>query len=50
MSEEKTTKILEYMNALVNLYGILPKEKLLEIYNDQQDGSLTREDLEQVIE
>ena len=50
MSEEKNTMILDYMNALVNLYGILPKEKLLDIYNDHQGESLTRADLERVIE
>jgi preprotein translocase subunit SecA len=38
--------IQEYIIALTNLYGVVTKEKVLEIYNDQNEEKLTLDALE----
>ncbi|WP_308637389.1 YecA family protein [Paenibacillus silvisoli] len=40
--------VLQYIEAVVSLYGICPIEKMLEIYNDQNEGSLTKEAVDAV--
>jgi preprotein translocase subunit SecA len=40
------TKLTKYIIALTNLYGILHKDRLLEIYNSQNDEKITMEDVE----
>lgn len=39
--------ILEYLRATTNLYGIVPLEKVVEIYNQQNEDSIILADLEQ---
>lgn len=36
----------EYVGALVNLYGMFHKEKLLEIYNEQNEEQISMDDIE----
>jgi len=40
------TQLTKYIIALTNLYGILHKNKLIEIYNSQNDEKITMEDVE----
>jgi hypothetical protein len=40
------TQLTKYIIALTNLYGILHKDKLIEIYNSQNDEKITMEDVE----
>lgn len=41
-----TNLILDYIRATTNLYGIVPLEKIVEIYNQQNDDQIEIEDVE----
>ncbi len=41
-----TNLILDYIRATTNLYGIVPLEKVVEIYNQQNDDQIGTEDVE----
>ena len=36
----------EYIGAMVNLYGMFPKEKLLKVYNEQNSEQVSMDDIE----
>ncbi len=42
--------VLDYIRATTNLYGIAPFEKIMEIYNQQNDDQICIEDLDAYIE
>lgn len=42
----KNELIIDYIVALTNIYGIVPKDKVVEIYNMQNDDKITIEELE----
>ena len=42
-------KILDYINSCVNFYGIVPKEKVLEIYNMQNKDQISVEYIDNLI-
>lgn len=42
--------ILDYIRATTNLYGIAPFEKVMEVYNQQNDDQIGIEDLEVYID
>jgi hypothetical protein len=44
----KEKMIRDYIVALTNLYGIVPKEKVVEIYNQQNEDKMTYADLSAV--
>ena len=41
--------IIDYIKATTNLYGIVSKDKVIEIYNSQNDESITMDELENVV-
>lgn len=41
--------ILDYIKATTNLYGIVSKDKVMEIYNSQNDGAISMEELEELV-
>jgi len=43
------TMIIDYIKATTNLYGIVSKDKVIEIYNRQNDESITMVELENVV-
>lgn len=49
LSEEEDL-LLNYIRALVNLYGAVPKAKVLEIFNKQNDLDWTLDDLDTLID
>lgn len=42
----KMNLLMKYIIALSNLYGMVPKEKVLEIYNSQNDDPINLDDVE----
>ena len=42
--------LITYVVALTNLYGIAPKDVVLEVYNTQNQKRVTKEDLEKEVE
>lgn len=48
MTEETKQLLQDYMFAAVNLYGIIPLWKFLEIYNSQNEQQVTEEELKEL--
>ena len=41
--------IIDYIKALVNLYGLVSKEKIVEIFNMQNDDKIVADDIDKIV-
>ncbi|HBL84292.1 MAG: hypothetical protein A2Y17_07445 [Clostridiales bacterium GWF2_38_85] len=48
LSESIQSELNDYMNATIEIYGIISMEKLVEIINSQNDYVVTTDDLKYV--
>lgn len=42
-------KLSQYIIALTNLYGVVQKDKIVEIYNEQNDGKINHDDIKEYL-
>src|SRR5690606_10642720 len=45
---ERIQLVIAYIKAAINLYGVCKPEKLIEIFNDQNDNKLTEEEFMEI--